>query len=106
MGGWVAVARQEEIKPGEIRVVDIDDAQVALINLDGEFIAIEDLCTHDGAEIASGCLIGEVIECARHGARFCVRTGKVLAPPAYEPLHVFPVQLNDGVISVRDDRWD
>jgi len=46
------------------------------------------------------------IVCPRHGARFCIRTGEVLAPPAFEPIAIFPVRVNNGEIEVRDDRWD
>ena len=46
------------------------------------------------------------IECPRHGARFDIRTGEVTAPPAYEPVDTFPVQVVDGLVQVRDDRWD
>jgi len=42
----------------------------------------------------------------RHGARFDLRTGAVTAPPAYEPVAVFPVRVVDGMVQVRDDRWD
>jgi 3-phenylpropionate/trans-cinnamate dioxygenase ferredoxin subunit len=50
-------------------------------------------------------VIGEEIECVRHGARFNIRTGAVTAPPAYEPVATFPVRVQDGVIQVRDNRW-
>jgi 3-phenylpropionate/trans-cinnamate dioxygenase ferredoxin subunit len=94
------------MSPGSRRVVDVEGASVAVFNLDGAFHAIEDVCTHDGGELASGELDGDVITCPRHGARFSVKTGAVLAPPAYEALYVFPVQVKDGVVQVRDDRWD
>ena len=60
----------------------------------------------DGGEISSGCIVDDAIECPRHGARFCLRTGEALSPPAYEGLHVFPVRIEDGFVCVRDDRWD
>lgn len=90
MSDWFVVGASGDLKPGEAKVVEVDGTDVALFNLDGEYYAIEDVCSHDGAEIASGCILGDVIECPRHGARFSIRTGEVLAPPAYEPLHVFP----------------
>ena len=86
--------------------MDFDDIEVAVFNLAGEYYAIEDLCTHDGSEISSGCVYGHVIECPRHGARFDIRTGEVLEPPAYEPVRTFPVRIEDGIIQVCDDRWD
>jgi 3-phenylpropionate/trans-cinnamate dioxygenase ferredoxin subunit len=106
MSGWVKVASIGEIAPGTCKVADVDDAMVAVFNLDGQYFAIEDVCTHDGGELASGKLEGDQVICPRHGARFCVRTGAVLAPPAYEPVHVFPLRIENGAIEVRDDRWD
>lgn len=106
MSGWVDVARADEIAKGSHIVIDVDDVDVVVFNLDGEYFAIEDVCTHDGSEISSGCLKGDEIECPRHAARFSIRTGEVTAPPAYEPIDTFPVQVVDGVVQVRDDRWD
>ncbi len=106
MSDWVDVAKKDELPPGERVIVDVDDVAVAVFNIDGEFLAIEDVCSHDGAELASGELEGDVIVCPRHGAKFCLRTGDVLAPPAYEPISVFPVRIVGDTVQVRDDRWD
>jgi 3-phenylpropionate/trans-cinnamate dioxygenase ferredoxin subunit len=106
MSDWITVCPEEALPPGEHRVVELNGVEVAVFNLDGKFYAIEDRCTHDGAEIASGQLEGDNIVCPRHGARFCLKTGRVLTPPAYEDLHVFPVRVENGLIQIRDDRWD
>ena len=106
MSEWVDAVRVEELEPGNHVVVEVEDAMIAIFNLDGDFYAIEDVCTHDGSEIASGCVIDGNIECPRHGARFNIKTGAVTAPPAYEPVDTFPVQVVDGVVQVKDDRWD
>ena len=83
-----------------------DDDAVVLARLGDDIFALEDLCTHDGSDISGGCIVEGAIECPRHGARFCLRTGEVLSPPAYEGLHVFPVKIEDGDVWVKDDRWD
>ena len=106
MSDWVTVAKAGEIALGGHRVIDVDGAHIAVFNLDGQYYAIEDVCTHDGGELTGGILDGDQIECVRHGARFCIRTGAVMAPPAYEPVAKFPVRVENGVIQVRDDRWD
>jgi 3-phenylpropionate/trans-cinnamate dioxygenase ferredoxin component len=106
MSEWIDVAPVEELTPGSRRVVDVDGVMVAVFNLGGAYYAIEDVCTHDGGELASGSLEGEVIVCPRHGARFSIRTGEVLAPPAYEPVATFPVRIKDRKIQVKDERWD
>ncbi|NTV95829.1 MAG: Rieske 2Fe-2S domain-containing protein, partial [Thiobacillus sp.] len=74
--------------------------------LDAGFHAIEDACSHDGGELASGTLVGREITCPRHGAGFDITTGAVTAPPAYEAVAVLPVRITAGQIEVRDDRWD
>ena len=106
MSDWIAVAAVGELAPGASKVIDIDGTLIAVFNIGGEYFAIEDICTHDGGELASGVLEGDQIICPRHGARFCVRTGEALSAPAYEPTAKFPVRIENGVIQVRDDRWD
>jgi 3-phenylpropionate/trans-cinnamate dioxygenase ferredoxin subunit len=106
MSDWIDVAPEGSLTNGEHVVVELDGVEVAVFMIDGRYYAIEDACTHDGAEIASGRLDGCEIVCPRHGARFCLKTGKVLAPPAYEDLATFPVRIEAGRIQVRDNRWD
>jgi 3-phenylpropionate/trans-cinnamate dioxygenase ferredoxin subunit len=106
MADWVNVAAVDELLPGNSKVVDVDGAQIAVFNVGGEFFAIEDVCTHDGGELASGVLEGDQVICPRHGARFCVRTGEALSAPAYEATAKLPVRVENGTVQVRDDRWD
>ena len=106
MSDWISVCRAEDLTPGSHRLVELDGAQVAVFNLDGQYYAIEDVCTHDGGVLTGGAVEGDQIVCPRHGARFSIRTGEALAPPAFEPTAVFPVRIQDGHVQVRDDRWD
>jgi len=103
---WVTVAGVGELPPGRHRVVDVDGAAVVVFNLDGEYFAIEDVCTHDGGQLTGGTVDGDEIVCPRHGARFSIRSGAALTAPAYEPVAKFPVRVLNGVVQVRDDRWD
>ena len=105
MSNWVTVDSIDNFPPGERRVVDVDGAMIAVFNLAGNIYAIEDICTHDGGELASGELDGDEIICPRHGARFCVRTGEVKAPPAVQAIDTFPVRVKNGIVQVKDDRW-
>jgi 3-phenylpropionate/trans-cinnamate dioxygenase ferredoxin component len=106
MSEWIDVASQNALSEGEHVVVDVDGVDVAVFNLEGSFYAIEDVCSHDGAEIASGELQGDEIICPRHGARFCVKTGQVKSAPAYEDIACFKVRIENERVQVRDDRWD
>lgn len=100
MSIWLDVASTDELTPGSRRVIDVDGVAVAVFNLDGEYFAIKDECPHDGGDLANGELEGEVIICPRHGARFSIKTGAVLGPPAYEDVRAFPVRVADGRIQV------
>jgi 3-phenylpropionate/trans-cinnamate dioxygenase ferredoxin subunit len=106
MNEWVDVAKAEEIMPGQPVHIEVDGAAIAIFKLDQSFYAIEDVCTHDGGRLTGGCVEHDQIVCPRHGARFSIKTGEALTVPAYEPTATFPVRLNNGMVQVRDDRWD
>lgn len=103
---WVHVALVAEFPSGERRAVDVEDITVIVFNLNGDYFAIEDVCTHDYSSLDEGELDGDEIICPRHGARFNVRTGEALTAPAYEAIATFPVRVHDGSVQVKDERWD
>lgn len=100
MNAWLDVANVAELAPGMRRVVDVDGIAVAVFNLDGEYFAIRDACPHDGGELSNGELHGAVIVCPRHGARFSIKSGTVLGPPAYEDLRIYAVRVKQGMVQV------
>ena len=104
MSEWINVFNENALINGENSVIDVDGTDVAIFKIDDEFFAIEDVCSHDGTEIASGELDGDEIICPRHGARFCVKTGAVKSAPAYEDIHSYPVRIVDGMVQIKDNR--
>lgn len=101
MEDFERVAATEDLPPGESLLVELDGIRIAVFNLDGEFYAIEDVCTHDGGPLVEGeVLDGGQVECPRHGARFDIRTGEALSMPAFEPTPSYEVQVEGGDIYV------
>jgi len=100
MAEWIDVCTAGELPAGSRKVVNTVAGQIAVFNLDGACFAIEDVCTHDGGELASGKMDGDQIICPRHGARFCVRNGKALTAPAYEDVETFPVRIENDMVQV------
>ena len=100
MANWLDVASTDEFATGTRRVVNVDGISLAIFNLGGEYFAIQDVCPHDGGELAKGKLEGEVIICPRHGARFSIKTGAVLSPPAYDSITTFLVRVADGKVQI------
>jgi 3-phenylpropionate/trans-cinnamate dioxygenase ferredoxin component len=96
------IARRSDIPPGSTQRVVIEGQEILVCNVDGDFFAIEDVCTHDGGPLDQGELEGECIVCPRHGATFDVRTGEALTLPAVIPLPIFATEVDgDDVYVVR-----
>jgi len=96
----VAVARVEEVPVGTVKVVEAGGRQIALCNYGGTFYAIDDECTHDRGPLNQGELIGNEIECPRHGARFDVMSGRATRLPAVRPVRSYKVIVSDGSITI------
>jgi len=75
-------ARTTEIWPGQARLVEVKGEQIALFNVDSQFFALDNTCTHRGGPLADGEVSGHEVTCPWHGATFDVRTGEVVGPPA------------------------
>ena len=101
--GWVRAARRADLLPGEVLGVEIAGRSIALYDVEGNVFATDNICTHAYARLSDGWLDGDLIECPLHAARFDVRTGKVLDPPATEDLKTYPVRLVDDEIQVQLD---
>ena len=100
MSEFKTVARVSDLEPGEMRQVKVGRKRIALINVDAEFFAIDDTCTHEEASLSEGELYGDIVECPLHGAAFNVRTGEVEAFPAVVPVDTYPVRVVDDEVQV------
>lgn len=100
MGNWVRVAGTNEVPVEHAKVVLAEGRRLALSHVEGNYFAIEDLCTHDGGPLGEGELVGSLLECPRHGARFDVKTGRPVTLPAVIPVKTFPTKVEGGEIFV------
>lgn len=90
---YIVVGTVEEVKNGQRLFVEVDGKPIVILNLAGHYYAIADVCSHDDGPVGEGELEGFEIICPRHGARFDVRTGKVLALPAFVDIPAYPVRI-------------
>ena len=104
MSEFITVTRVEDLKPGQVEVFEVEDEFVAVANIDGQFHAFADVCTHDDGPLVEGDLEGHVVTCPRHGARFDVCTGEALSLPAVVPLPTFEVRVVNDNVRVRLER--
>lgn len=105
---WTFVCASAELLPGEVKTVwdEVTDTPIVVFNLDGDLYALEDRCSHEDYELSAGHFDAAEgsIECVLHGARFDVRDGRPLCPPAYTPVARFPVKRENDGVWTRDDR--
>lgn len=98
---WVDIIEADAIKPGEHHVCIVDVHPVAVFNLQGDFYTIEDMCTHAALPLSEGPVEGDEIECPFHGARFCIKTGEVKAPPACVNLTTYETRVHQSIIQIK-----
>jgi NAD(P)H-dependent nitrite reductase small subunit len=94
------VAATSDIPVGEGLRVKLDQYEIAVFNIDGEFYAIDDVCTHAFALLSEGFVEGDVIECPLHSGRFEIKTGKAVAAPCTVDVRTYPVRREDDAILV------
>lgn len=103
---FVKVAQLDQVPVGTAISVELDDGtKVCLANSDGEVYAIADRCTHRDFPMANGSVHGgATIECAWHGARFDMATGRAIRLPAIKAIKTYQVRIegNDILIAADD----
>ena len=88
----VRVASVDEVPIESLKAVMADHTEICLAHAeDGNFYAINDVCTHENFLLSGGELFDLQVECPQHGSRFSLATGKVTGLPAVIPATTYPV---------------
>jgi 3-phenylpropionate/trans-cinnamate dioxygenase ferredoxin subunit len=97
----VKVCSEEDVELGSAVRVVIDDVPIALVrDSAGVVHAIGDTCTHGDISLSEGFVEDDTLECWAHGSKFSLTTGKALTLPAYEPVPIFTVTIENGDIYI------
>jgi len=100
-GDFVRVAETKDIQPSTMKVVDLASEAVCIVNVEGNYYAIGNVCTHVGGPLNEGTLEGYEVECPWHGSKFDVRTGEAIKPPARQAVPKYEVKVEENNILVR-----
>ena len=84
---FVKVAETLEIPVGSRKVVIVQEKEILITNIDGNYYAIGNKCTHASADLSQGSLEGNVVTCPKHKSKFDVTTGKVISGPKMLLIH-------------------
>ena len=97
---YQTVAKVSDIQPGELMYVEVGEAFICLINMDGEIHAINDECTHEEASMSDGTIIDGEIECPLHGGAYDIRTGEPTNFPVVVAIEKYGVRIEGDEIQV------
>jgi nitrite reductase/ring-hydroxylating ferredoxin subunit len=103
--GWVTMLPLAELPEGRLTHVDLGDRPVLLYRHQGRVFAIAGRCTHAGSPLDRGPVqvagSEATITCPAHGSRFRLEDGRVVRPPARDPLPVYAVRTMDDSVQLR-----
>jgi len=97
---WTAITPTENVPPREGRAVKVGDLEIAIFNINGRFLTIENACPHKGGPLCDGITSGTTVVCPLHGQRFDLETGAPVLASQAACLATFPTRVDDGIILV------
>ncbi|MEW5994387.1 MAG: non-heme iron oxygenase ferredoxin subunit [Candidatus Zixiibacteriota bacterium] len=103
MADFIRIAGTSDIPKGTMKAFEHRHHRLVICHTDEGIYALADECTHDSAPISDGELRGQEVVCTRHGARFDVSDGSVMAPPALVPVDTYEVKVEGDDILVKLD---
>jgi 3-phenylpropionate/trans-cinnamate dioxygenase ferredoxin subunit len=89
-----------DIPPGTAHRVEVEGRPIAVVNTEGQWFAVSDICSHADVSLAEGDVDGCTLECWLHGSRFDLRTGRPSGPPATTPVPIYPVSVEGDTVFV------
>lgn len=90
-----------DLNLGETRCLEVDGQGVIVARgQDGQYYAVQRQCSHAALDLDGGRVRGASIVCPHHGARFDLKSGRVLGPPAWAPIAAYPTRVRDGMVEV------
>ncbi|HSF51306.1 MAG TPA: Rieske 2Fe-2S domain-containing protein [Nitrososphaeraceae archaeon] len=98
---FVKVGDTNDIQPSQMKEVQVDGESICIVNVEGKYYAIGNICTHEGGPLADGNLEGYEVECPWHASKFDVRTGEAKEPPASEPEPVYQIKVDGNNILIK-----
>jgi len=97
----------DDISKGGMKSFIIKDKEILIANVDGEFFAMDNRCSHMGGNLSEGTFEGDVVICPRHGSRFNVRNGEAIQGPkifvirlATKNLSIYPLEIKENDIMI------
>jgi len=101
MNNWFKTFSIKDIENEEVKEIEIPNgAKITIFNVDNNFFATDNFCTHEEASLCDGYIDGDTVECPLHQGVFCISTGKALEAPATIDLKTYKTKIEDSFVFV------
>ncbi len=97
---FTVIANTKDIRINEMERFDINGRKILICNVEGQFYALDDTCSHEDASLYRGALKGKCVSCPMHGSRFDIETGEPLDEPATIPVATHPLKIEEETILI------
>ena len=97
---FVKGASVKDLEAGRMIGVEAGGKEIAVINLEGNYYAIGNRCTHMSCMLSDGTLKGGNVTCPCHGSIFDAKTGSVVKGPAKKPEPAYQTKIEGEQILV------
>ncbi|MCC5887044.1 MAG: non-heme iron oxygenase ferredoxin subunit [Gammaproteobacteria bacterium] len=100
-GEFHPLALTSDVAPGKNKAFQLDGHDILVCNINGEFYAVRNMCSHAEEKLEGGRIRGHCVVCPKHGARFDLKDGRHLTPPAWTGIATYPLRVVDDRIEVQ-----
>jgi nitrite reductase/ring-hydroxylating ferredoxin subunit len=98
---WINAIAESELKEGAPVVVEVEEKKVFLLSSEGRIYACGNECSHYHGPLSDGLVVGHVVTCPWHNARFDIRDGQLVAPPGLNGIPSYETKVEDGRVWIR-----
>ena len=106
--GFVKICDLPEVPVGTMNMFKVGEKEYLLANVNGNYYAMGNRCTHANADLSQGSLEGNIVTCPKHKSKFDITTGKVVSGPRIPLFHPkikdelsYEVKVEDNAILLR-----
>jgi apoptosis-inducing factor 3 len=92
----------DDLPDGGMLAGHVGDEPALLTRRGEDVFAFGAVCTHYGAPLTDGLVVGETVRCPWHHACFSLRTGAAVRAPALNPVSCWRVERQERTVYVRE----
>jgi NADPH-dependent 2,4-dienoyl-CoA reductase/sulfur reductase-like enzyme/nitrite reductase/ring-hydroxylating ferredoxin subunit len=98
---WIKAIADDELKEGVPAAIEMEEKKVLLVRSEGRIYACGNECSHYHAPLSDGLVVGHVVTCPWHNARFDIRDGQLIAPPGLNGVPSYETKVENGQVWIR-----